>query len=76
MRFNYKIRFTNFHILPFFYPCAGDMDIDDDMCDEDMADSDIDDHSTTEDDAKSGVSRQSKGKNGSSHGNSSSKPRR
>lgn len=52
------------------------MDIDDDMCDEDMGDSDMDDHSTTEDDAKSGVSRQSKGKNGSSHGNSSSKPRR
>lgn len=49
---------------------TGDMEIDD-MCDEDS-----DDHSTTEDDAKSGVSRQSKGKNGSSHGNSSSKPRR
>ena len=42
--------------------------MDDDMCDEDMADSDMDDHSTTEDNAKSGVSRQSKGKNGSSHG--------
>lgn len=60
------------------FSLPGDMDIDDDMCDEDMGDSDVDDQSTTEDDAKSGVSRQSKGNNGSSksHGNSSSKPRR
>ena len=31
------------------------MDMDDDMCDEDVTDSDMDDRSTTEDEAKSGV---------------------
>ena len=45
------------------------MDMDDDMCDEDIADRDIDDHSTAEDDAKSGV-QAVQGVNGSSHGNS------